>query len=57
MHLQCLPIKMYRRAGYVDDPLQNIVYVGIWLPAWILYASSSTIVEIRKFSSLKILRL
>ena len=27
MHLQCLPIKNYGYAGYVDDPLPNIVYI------------------------------
>ena len=44
MHLQCLPIKEnYGRAGYVDDPLPNIVYMAIWMPAcvvWLYYASS-----------------
>ena len=46
MHLQCLPIKNYGRAGYVDDPLPNIVYMAIWVPAyivWLCYASSSTV--------------
>ena len=28
--------KNYGRAGYVDDPLPNIVYVGIWVPACIV---------------------
>ena len=28
MHLQCLPIKNYGCAGYVDDPLPNIVYIA-----------------------------
>ena len=44
MHMQCLPIKNYEHAGYVDDPLPNIVYMGIWMPAcivWLYYASSS----------------
>ena len=26
MHLQCLPIKNYGCAGYVDDPLPNILF-------------------------------
>ena len=28
MHLQCLPIKNYGCAGYVDDPLPNITYIA-----------------------------
>ena len=38
--------KNYGRAGYVDDPLPNIVYMAIWMPAcivWLYYASSSTV--------------
>ena len=38
--------KNYRRTGYVDDPLLNIVYVAIWMPAcivWLYYASSSIV--------------
>ena len=53
MHLQCLPIKKitgtreknYGRAGYVDDPLPNIVHMAILIPAcivWLYYACSST---------------
>ena len=33
------------RAGYVDDPLPNIVYMAILVPAcivWLFHASSST---------------
>ena len=44
MHLQCLPIKNYRCAGYVDDPLPNIVYLAIWMPAcivWLYYQGRS----------------
>ena len=38
--------KNYGRAGYVDDPLPNIVYMAIRMPAcivWLYYASSSTV--------------
>ena len=38
--------KNYGRAGYVDDPLPNIVYMAILMPAcivWLFYASSSTV--------------
>ena len=38
--------KNYGRAGYVDDPLPNIVYIAIWMPAciiWLYYASCSTV--------------
>ena len=28
MHLQCLPIKNHVCAGYVDDPLPNMVYIA-----------------------------
>ena len=38
--------KNYGRAGYVDDPLPNIVYMAIWILACIVglyYASSSTV--------------
>ena len=34
--------KNYGRAGYVDDPLPNIACMAIWMPAWLYYASSST---------------
>ena len=37
--------KNYGRAGYVDDPLPNIVYMAIRMLAcivWLYYASSST---------------
>ena len=37
MHLQCLPIKNYGCAGYIDDPLPNIVYIA---PACIIYGSA-----------------
>ena len=47
MHLQFLPIKKITGAGgYVDDPLPNIVYMAIWMPAcivWLYYAPSSTV--------------
>ena len=47
MHLQCMFAhkKNYGRAGYVDDPLPNIVYIAIWMPACIvwLYASGSIV--------------
>ena len=29
--------KNYGRAGYVDDPLPNIVYMAIWMPACIVW--------------------
>ena len=32
--------KIYGYAGYVDDPLTNIVYIAIWMPAciaWLYY--------------------
>ena len=34
--------KNYGRAGYVDDPLPNIVYIAIWMPACMhaLYGST-----------------
>ena len=38
--------KNYGRAGYVDDPLPNIVHMAILMPAcivWLYYASSSTV--------------
>ena len=38
--------KKYGRAGYVDDPLPNIVYKAIWMPTcivWLYYASSSIV--------------
>ena len=38
--------KNYGRARYVDDPLPNIVYMAIRMPAcivWLYYASSSTV--------------
>ena len=38
--------KNYGRAGYVDDPVPNIAYMGIWMPTcivWLYYASSSII--------------
>ena len=38
--------KNYGRAGYVDDPLPNIVYISLRMPAcivWLYYASSSTV--------------
>ena len=44
--------KNYGRAGYVDDPLPNIVYMAIWMPAcivWLYYASSSTLVVFGPF--------
>ena len=37
--------KNYGRAGYVDDPLPNIVHMAVLIPAcivWLYYASSST---------------
>ena len=37
--------KNYGRAGYVDDPLPNIMHVAILMPdciVWLYYASSST---------------
>ena len=38
--------KNYGRAGYVDDPLPNIVYIAICMPACIVgfyYASGSIV--------------
>ena len=38
--------KNYGRAGYVDDPLPNIVYMAILMPAcivWLFHAFSSTV--------------
>ena len=38
--------KFYRRAGYVNDPLPNIVHIAVWVPAcivWLYSASSSTV--------------
>ena len=38
--------KNYGRAGYVDDPLPNIVHMAILMPAcivWLYYASRSTV--------------
>ena len=38
--------KIYGRAGYVDDPLPNIVHIAVRVPAcivWLYYASSSTV--------------
>ena len=29
--------KFYGRAGYVDDPLPNIVHIAIWVPACIVW--------------------
>ena len=43
MHLQCLPIKNYVRAGYVDDPLPNTVNNAVWMSVWLYYVSSSTV--------------
>ncbi len=46
MHLQCLPINNYGCAAYFDDPLPNIVYIAVWMPAcivWFYYAPSSTV--------------
>ena len=44
MHLQCLPIKnFYNCVGYVDDPLSNIAYIALWMPAcivWVYYELS-----------------
>ena len=47
--MQCLPKifmgardKFYGRAGYVDDPIPNIVPIAVWVPAcivWLYYAS------------------
>ena len=42
--------KFYGRAGYVDDPLPNIVHTAVWVPAciiWLYYASSSTVWSFR----------
>ena len=37
MHLQRLPMKKnYGRAGYVDDPIPNIMYMAILMPACIV---------------------
>ena len=39
------PLKNHGRAGYIDDPLPNIVNNAIWMPAcivWLYYASSLT---------------
>ena len=38
--------KFYGRAGYVDDPLPNIVHIAVLVPAcivWLYYAPSSTV--------------
>ena len=38
--------KNHGRVGYVDDPLPNIAYMAILMPAcivWLYYASSSTV--------------
>jgi hypothetical protein len=38
MHLQCLPIqKNYGCAAYIDDPLLNIMYIAVWMPATIVW--------------------
>ena len=29
--------EFYGYAGYVDDPLPNIVYIALWMPAWLYY--------------------
>ena len=45
MHLQCLPIKNYGRAGYVDDPFTKHCihgYLDACLHSMVYYASSST---------------
>ena len=37
--------KNYRHVVYIEDPIPNIVYIAIWMPAcivWLYYASSST---------------
>jgi hypothetical protein len=39
----CNVKKKYGCAAYLDDPLPNIVYIAIWMPAcivWFYYASS-----------------
>ena len=44
--------KNYGRAGYVDDPLPNIVHMAILIPAcvvWLYYACSSTVVVFGPF--------
>ena len=47
--------KNYGRAGYVDDPLPNIVYMAIWMPAcivWLYYATIyHTLVKLTKVES------
>ena len=35
--------KFYGRAGYVDDPLPNIVHIAVWVSVWLYYASSSAV--------------